>query len=98
MTESSVPVTKSAAQKLEGIAFTFCKCATVALLLGPWVLPGAAFLTALFYVLAYIKGQRDSRCVLHWPLLIAGFWVFVGSVALVLKLHPDFLKIFGIGR
>ncbi|MBS1724545.1 MAG: hypothetical protein JSS66_16505 [Armatimonadetes bacterium] len=75
----------------EGIAFTFCKCATVALLLGPFVLPGAAYLAAIFYVFAYFHQRKDTRCVLRYPLLIAALWIVVGTVALILKLKPEWL-------
>jgi len=52
---------KSVGQVYEGIAFTFCKCATAALLCGRFVLPVAAFLSAGFFILAYIKGERGTR-------------------------------------
>ena len=58
----------------EGIAFQFCKVATVALLAGRFVLPVASGLCAAFYVAAYVKGKRDTRCILKYPLWISAFW------------------------
>ncbi len=74
---------------MEGIAFTFCKVATVALLAGRFTLPVAAILSATFYVAGYAKGKKDTRCWLRIPLLIAGFWVTVAAVWLVFQLKPD---------
>ena len=70
---------KSPAEKLESLAFTFCKAATICAIAGRYALPVAALAAAGLYVAAFLKGKRDSRCVLHWPLLIAGFWVFVAG-------------------
>lgn len=68
---------KTPAQKLEGIAFTFCKCATVALICGRFALPIAATLCAVFYILAYFKGEKETRCILGPPLMVSCFWVLV---------------------
>lgn len=73
----------------EGIAFQFCKVATVTLIAGRFALPVAAGLCAVFYVLAWTKGKRDTRCVLKYPLLIAGLWTLVAAVALVRILRPE---------
>lgn len=80
---------KSPAEKLEGIAFQFCKIATVSLIAGRYTLPVAASLCAILYVVAYVKGKRDSRCVLRYPLLIAGVWGSVAVVWIALALSPD---------
>jgi len=79
---------KTAGEKLEGVAFTFCKVATVALLAGRFVLPVAAGIAAVLYVAAYAKGKQDTRCVLQKPLLIAGFWSFIAIASLCLILVP----------
>ena len=72
---------KTRGQKLEGVAFQFCKVATVALILGRWTLPVAAALAAVFYVWAWSAGKRDTRCVLRYPLFIAAFWGVVSVAA-----------------
>lgn len=84
---SSLPA-KTTGQVYEGVAFTFCKCATVALICGRFALPVAAFAATAFYVLAYVKGEKGTRCVLGPPLVVAAFWGVVGSVALWSTLDP----------
>lgn len=85
------PVTrvKTTGEKYEGIAFTFCKAATIALIAGRFTLPVAAGLASVFYVLAYAKGKQDTRCVLRLPLLIAGLWLWVAAISLYAILNPD---------
>ena len=78
----------SSAEKLEGIAFQFCKIATVSLLFGRYTLPAAALLCAILYVVAFVKGKRDSRCVLRYPLLIAGVWGLVAAAWIALAVSP----------
>src|SRR3954463_4443913 len=73
---------------LEGIAFQFCKIATVSLLAGRYTLPVAATLCAALYVVAYVKGKRESTCVLKYPLLIAGVWGFVAICWVALAVSP----------
>jgi len=58
----------------EGLAFTFCKTATICLLAQRFALPVAAGLAAVFFVLAHVQGKRESRCILRVPLLIAALW------------------------
>lgn len=82
---------KGRGEVFEGIAFQFCKVATVTLIAGRFALPVAAGLCAIFYVLAWMKGKRDTRCVLKYPLLIAGFWGLVAVVALVRILQPGLM-------
>ncbi|MBI3721849.1 MAG: hypothetical protein HY248_04775, partial [Fimbriimonas ginsengisoli] len=65
------PGGKTTAEKLEGIAFTFCKAATVVLIAGRFALPVAAGLASIFYVATYFKGKKDTRCVLGHPMLAA---------------------------
>lgn len=79
---------RTVGEKYEGIAFTFCKVATVCLLAGRFALPAAAGLSAGFYLLAWFKGKRDTRCILKWPLLIAGFWIVIGAISLFAILAP----------
>ena len=72
----------------EGIAFQFCKVATVALLAGRWTLPFASGLCAVFFAAAYVNGKRDTRCFLRSPLLAATVFAIVcaGSLWLILRL------------
>jgi len=87
--------TKSPSEKLESIAFQFCKIATVSLIAGRYTLPVAAILCAVLYVAAHFKGTRESRCVLRYPLLIAGVWSFVAIAWFAFALNPtlqDFAK------
>lgn len=93
-------VTKSRGEIVEGVAFQFCKVATVAFILGRWTLPVASGLAACLYLWAYLSGKKDTRCVLRFPLLIAGFWGAVSVAAFWLMFHPDaansVLKGFGL--
>ncbi|MCC7494172.1 MAG: hypothetical protein IT204_17565 [Fimbriimonadaceae bacterium] len=61
----------------EGLAFTFCKAATVCLLCGRYALPVAAGAAAVLYVVAWRHGQRTTRCFARHPLAIAAFWLTV---------------------
>jgi hypothetical protein len=61
----------------EGIAFQFCKVATVALIAGRWTLPVASGLCAVFFVAAHLNGKRDTRCFLRSPLLAAAIFTHV---------------------
>src|SRR5436309_14408387 len=81
---------KTKGEIYEGIAFTFCKAATIILLTQKFALPVAAGAAAVFYVLAMVYGKKDTRCVLRWPLLIACFWGAVCVVSLYLILRPYF--------
>lgn len=83
------PSERSRGEVYEGIAFQFCKVATVALLAGRFALPIAAGMCAVFYGLAWSKGKRDTRCVLKYPLLIAGFWGLVAAISLIHILRPE---------
>jgi hypothetical protein len=73
--------------KFEGIAFSFCKAATVALVFQQFALPAAALLCAVFFILAVTFGKNDTKCVLRYPLIIAAFWLIVAAVWLVLYLR-----------
>ncbi len=70
---------KPVGEVYEGIAFSFCKAATVALLFGKYALPVAAVACSVFYVVAYAKGKKETRCVLGPPLAVAAFWVIVAA-------------------
>ncbi|MGV3615018.1 MAG: hypothetical protein ACO1SV_06750 [Fimbriimonas sp.] len=83
---------KGRGEVYEGIAFQFCKVATVALIAGRFALPLAAGLCAIFYVLAWSKGKRHTRCVLEYPLLIALFWGIVSALALIHTVRPEALS------
>ncbi len=93
---SSAPPTgrepKTRGEVYEGIAFTFCKVATVVLLAQRFALPLAAGAAAAFYVLAYWQGKKDTRCVARYPLAIATFWGAVAVFSLYLTARPMFLR------
>ena len=74
--QSTGTPTKTTGQVYEGIAFNFCKAATILLLVSPFwpfALPLTAGVTAVLYLLAHFHGQTDTRCILRGPLLIAAF-------------------------
>lgn len=73
---------RSRGEVYEGLAFTFCKTATIVLVAQKFALPVAAGLCAIFYVLAVISGKRDTRCVGRAPLLIAAFWAVIAGVSI----------------
>ena len=79
---------KTPAEKLEGIAFTFCKAATICAIAGRFAIPVAAGLSAAFYIAAFLKGKQDTRCILRIPLLVAGFWVFVAGLWIFAAMNP----------
>ncbi len=85
----SLPLQKTAGEKLEGIAFQFCKIATVAFIAGRFTLPIASTLAAGLYLAAHLKGKHDTRCILRYPLLIAAFWTVVAVCAWAIVLDPD---------
>ena len=81
--ETPLPSTSSAVW--ERVAFGWCKVATMLLLtapLGRFALPVVALLTSALFVGAYVRGARESRCILKRPLLIAAFWGIIGAVLL----------------
>jgi len=84
---SVVGEVKTRGEVFEGIAFQFCKVATVALVAGRFVLPVAAGLCSVFFLLAYFSGKRDTRCILKHPLLIALLYggVAVASIWWILR-------------
>jgi hypothetical protein len=78
---------KTKGEIYEGIAFTFCKAATIILLTQKFALPVAAGAAAIFYLLADRHGKKDTRCILKHPRLIAAFWgtICVASLLLMLR-------------
>ena len=88
----NAPREKTPGEVYEGIAFTFCKAATLILLTGRFALPVAAGATAIFYLLAHRAGKNDTRCILKKPLLIAAFWAIVSVTSLFLILCPLWQK------
>ena len=78
---------KTRGEVYESVAFTFCKAATIILIAQRFALPVAAGAASVLYLLAYVNGKRDTRCVLRIPLLISAFWGAVSIVSLVLILR-----------
>jgi hypothetical protein len=71
-------------RKYEGIAFTFCKASTLAilaqLLAGPrFILPLIALGTTVWYIVAMAKGQHDTRCLFRKAWIAATFWGILGA-------------------
>jgi hypothetical protein len=79
---------RTTSQKLEGIAFTFCKAGTLVLLTGRFALPVISALAAIFFTATYITGMKESRCVLRYPLVIAGLWSMVCAASIWFIIHP----------
>ena len=84
---SAVPPAKTKGEVYEGIAFTFCKAATIILLTQRFALPVAAGAAAVFYILADVHGKKDTRCILRVPRIIAAFWgaICLGSLYVILR-------------
>ena len=89
---SAVQTSKTRGEVVEGVAFQFCKVATVAFFLGRWTLPVAAGLASALYLWAFASGKKDTRCVLRYPLLISAFWGVVSAVSFWVILRPDGLR------
>lgn len=89
---SSMARPQSKGEVYEGIAFTFCKAATIILITQRFALPVAAGAAAIFYVLADRHGKKDTHCALRIPLLIAAFWGAVSLVSLYLLVHPYLMR------
>ncbi|MBN9503807.1 MAG: hypothetical protein BGO01_08220 [Armatimonadetes bacterium 55-13] len=94
--------TKTTGERLEGVAFQFCKIATVAFLAGRYTLPVASSLAAILYLAAHFKGKRDTRCILRYPVLISAFWGTVSVIAWIFIINPEIpaalLKSVGLGK
>lgn len=74
------PQPRSQGEKLESLAFQFCKVATVALICQRFTLPIAGLLASGLFVAAYMKGKKETRCFLGPPLMVASFWIAVTAV------------------
>jgi len=72
--------TPNLGERYEAAAFTFCKAGTLMLLLGKWALLITALCAAGLYLQAHRHGCRQSRCVMKFPLAIAGFWSLVAGI------------------
>ena len=84
---------KTRSEVWEGVAFSWCKAATLVLLitmlqLGRFALPILAGGTAAFYIVAHFAGQKTSRCILQKPLIIAAFWGVISCFSLWMLLRP----------
>jgi hypothetical protein len=75
--------TRTKGEVYEGLAFTFCKIATVVLITQRFALLAAAAGAAVFFGLAYYHGKTDTRCVARYPLAIGSFWAVVAVFAAV---------------
>ncbi len=62
------------------LAFAYCKIATVSLIMGRFALPAAALLSAAFFIFGWIRGKRETKCYLHYPLLAATFWLIILTI------------------
>ena len=80
---------KTRGEILEGIGFTYCKVATVALICGKFTLPVAGALAAIFFVSGWISGKRDTRCFAGPPLFVAGIWTLVVAAWTYFYLNPE---------
>jgi len=83
-----IPAGKTKGEKYEGIAFTFCKAATIILLLQQLALPIASGAATVFYLLAYFNGKKDTCCIMRLPLFIAAFWSIVCVLSFYFLFHP----------
>jgi hypothetical protein len=82
------PAARTQGEIYEGIAFTFCKAATIILLTQQFALPVAAGAAAIFYLLADRHGKKDTRCILKRPRLIAAFWGVIALASLFRIVYP----------
>jgi hypothetical protein len=95
MSTSETPVDASPPAKAKGdayekLAFNFCKAATIVLFTGRYALLIASGAATALYLLAYVHGKRDTRCMLRHPLLSAGFWGTVCLLSLYVALPSVF--------
>lgn len=87
--EVTLPNGKTKADVYEGIAFTFCKCATVALICGRYTLFVATTCATIFYLMAHFGGRRTTRCVLGPPIIVASVWGLVAIASGFILFAPD---------
>lgn len=89
------PRKKTRGEVFEGIAFNFCKAATILLITLPFqkfALPLVAGAAAVFFLLAHFSGKTDTRCIMRVPLLIAAFWGAISVVSLFFTLRGMFAQ------
>ena len=84
---------KTRGEVWEGVAFSWCKAATLVLVISAlrlqrFALPILAGGTAVFYLVAHFAGQKTSRCILKKPLIIAAFWGAISCLSLWFLLRP----------
>ena len=82
-------MTETSGERFGRLAFAYCKIATVSLLLGRFALPVAASLSAGFFVVGYLQGKKDTRCVGRYPLGVAALWTLVAAVWLLCEFAPN---------
>lgn len=75
--------------KLGRLAFAYCKIATFSLLAGRFALPLAALLSAIFFVVSYKQGKKETKCYLRYPLLAASFWLLIIGAWVTTQFFPD---------
>ena len=87
-----IPLTppKTKGETYEGIAFQFCKVATVALLAGRFTLPVASGLCAIFYIFTLANGKHDTRCFLRNPWILVAFWGAISVASTYFILDPTY--------
>lgn len=90
MSAETLPEPKPApGEKLEKLAFQFCKIATVALILGRFTLAVAATLASILFLSAWLRGKKDTRCWARYPILLSVFWAVVAAICWTFILFPD---------
>ena len=82
------PTDEPRGERFGRLAFAYCKIAFVSLLCGRFTLPVAAGLSAIFYLVAYAQGKRDTKCWAKYPLPIAAFWLLVLGLWLACEFAP----------
>lgn len=85
--EESDPPIKSTSEKWEGVAFTFCKAATIVLIVtllqgARFMLPIVAGVACLLYLVTFALGKKETRCIINHPLLVASFWAIISAFSL----------------
>ncbi len=78
---------KTKGQQYESVAFNFCKASTIILITGKYALPVAAGAASILYLMAWLNGQRDTRCILGRPLVVSAFWGIVAAIWIYLRLR-----------
>jgi hypothetical protein len=73
----ATPTPDERQRKLEGLAFSLCKAATLVLIFQRYAIFVVPVLASVFYFFAYVHGVRKSRCAMRYPLLISAFWACV---------------------